>query len=374
MDAIRLLAQANFAEYDRFQKRHFHQVDSSVLMDQASITAASKRFQESTSSDQMKPQLLTIKAAIGEDSCFLLREIDDEYILKHLNLPDDGQAPGASLSLIVVPYNTQNWSFEISKTTFLRIFELCALDPAALDLIRFPAWGMHVFRQSTDAVTYYLGSVLSIICWSFDPKTVTTRGVMIPRSTFDTGHARDTLARFVRLLSLQKDHIYTPHTLTFTQLVDLVSTIQELMSSDLTKLAQIERMTGHGLWTRSLEGSAEESDPAHELTWLKEASKIIGNKLINNSRYTYLLDIAEASIRDIKFDETMEENMHRQNDQEQQQHKQYRLDTNYRMEAVQNLERRVARLKPSLLYNLSRFNSQSMVVSFDSAYMYPQVC
>ncbi|KAM3431697.1 hypothetical protein MY4824_007007 [Beauveria thailandica] len=332
MDAIRLLAQANFAEYDRFQKRHFHQVDSSVLMDQASITAASKRFQESTSSDQMKPQLLTIKAAIGEDSSFLLREIDDEYILKHLNLPDDGQAPGASLSLIVVPYNTQNWSFEISKTTFLRIFQLCALDPAALDLIRFPAWGMHVFRQSADAVTYYLGSVLSIICWSFDPKTVTTRGIMIPRSTFDTGHARDTLARFARLLSLQKDHIYTPHTLTFTQLVDLVSTIQELMSSDLTKLAQIERMTGHGLWTRSLEGSAEESDPAHELPWLKEASKIIGNKLINNSRYTYLLDIAEASIRDMK------------------------------MEAVQNLERRVARLKPSLLYNLSRFNSQSMVM------------
>ncbi|OAA58143.1 hypothetical protein ISF_06682 [Cordyceps fumosorosea ARSEF 2679] len=362
MDTIRFLAQSKFSDYDRFQKRDFHQVHSSVLTDQANIAAAGEKFQESESRGQIKPQLLTIKASMSGESTLSLQEMDDEHMLKHLSLPES-QGPGASLSLIVVPYNTQNWSFDTSKATFLKLFELCALDPAALDPIRYPAWGMHIFRQPHHCATYYLGSVLGIMCWSFDPRTATTRGIVVPRSTLDTGHAKDTLARLVKLLTLQKEHIHTPHTLTFVQLIDLVSTVEELLSRDLTKLAQIERMTGHGLWTRSLEGPEKESDPSRELAWLKEASKVIGNKSMNNSRYTYLLDIVEAAVRDVRLDDKLAEGVYRETGPEQQQYTRYQSDAKYRLEAFQNLERRASRLRPSLIYHSSRFSGQATVIA-----------
>ncbi|KAM3470289.1 hypothetical protein MY5147_006512 [Beauveria neobassiana] len=66
MHAIRLLARANFAKYDRLQKRDFHQVHSSVLMDQASITAASKRFREFTFERPNEATASQDKAAIEE--------------------------------------------------------------------------------------------------------------------------------------------------------------------------------------------------------------------------------------------------------------------------------------------------------------------
>ncbi len=87
---------------------------------------------------------------------------------------------------------------------------------------------------------------------------------------------------------------------------------------------------------------------------------------MNNSRYTYLLEMVDCSIRDMKLDEVLEESIHRQEGPEQQQHLQYRLHTKYRMEGLQNLERLVARLRSLLVYNLSRFNSQATVVSLYS--------
>lgn len=213
MDAIRKLATSDFATHDCFHKFDCPPAHALTATD-ATEALSYKQLQDSTFANQVDLQLVRVTARASSDSVVQVQKCSEQDIVRQLRQSIDNTAI-ATLQLVVIPQDTKKRRFVISRYVFLEIVQECEFEPAVLYLLRYPVWGNFGFRRADGTTTYYAGNVLYVVCWSFNPATTTTKGILVPRSAVDVAPAKETLARFLSILITQKNHIYTPHTLTF---------------------------------------------------------------------------------------------------------------------------------------------------------------
>ncbi|KAI1150268.1 hypothetical protein F4825DRAFT_20584 [Nemania diffusa] len=181
--------------------------------------------------------------------------------------PNDGVT--ASLTLLSVGRDRDE-NILISKDVFMTVFRRFGIDPRFLQLVKTNRYGLHYDWENL-RVSYYIGTALYILMWSFDRSTRKTRAILLSRDFIST----EELGSLRRLLQLEVDRLYSPFLLAWVSLVHLSNWMDSSTYYLLTSIRQLEELTGYGPYGRK---KASDEVPIDRLT---QASKDIGYVQVN---------------------------------------------------------------------------------------------
>ncbi|KAI1124682.1 hypothetical protein F5Y10DRAFT_284834 [Nemania abortiva] len=175
----------------------------------------------------------------------------------------------ASLTLVSVGRDRDE-NILISKNVFMSVFRRFGIDPRFLQLLKTNRYGLHYDWENL-RVSYYIGTALYILMWSFDRATRKTRAILLSRDFIST----EELGSLRRLLQLEVDKLHSPFLLAWVSLVHLSNWMDSSTYYLLTNIRQLEELTGYGPYGRK---NSSSEIPIDRLT---QASKNIGYVQVN---------------------------------------------------------------------------------------------
>ncbi|KAH8163239.1 hypothetical protein CIB48_g4991 [Xylaria polymorpha] len=171
----------------------------------------------------------------------------------------------ASLTLVSMGRDRDE-NILVTKDTFMRIFRRFGIDSRFLQLVKTNRYGLHYDWEGIRC-SYYIGTALYILMWSFDRTTRRTRAILLSRDFIST----DDLGSLRRLIQLEVNRLYSPFLLAWVSLVHLSNWMDASTYYLLTSIRQLEELTGYGPYGRK---KASSEVPIDRLT---QASKDIGH-------------------------------------------------------------------------------------------------
>ncbi|KAI0457740.1 hypothetical protein F5B21DRAFT_70352 [Xylaria acuta] len=175
----------------------------------------------------------------------------------------------ASLTLVSIGRDRDE-NILIKKDTFMRIFRQFGIDSRFLQLVKTNRYGLHYDWEGIQC-SYYIGTALYILMWSFDRTTRKTRAILLSRDFIST----EELGSLRRLIQLEVNRLYSPFLLAWVSLVHLSNWMDASTYYLLTSIRQLEELTGYGPYGRKKSSS---EIPIDRLT---QASKNIGYVQVN---------------------------------------------------------------------------------------------
>lgn len=115
-------------------------------------------------------------------------------------------------------------------------------------------------------MSYYIGTALYILMWSFDRTTRTTRAILLSRDFIST----DDLGSLRRLLRLEIDRMHSSFLLAWVSLVHPSNWMDSSTYYLLTTIRQLEELTGYGPYGR------QKSSAEVPIDGLTQAAKKVG--------------------------------------------------------------------------------------------------
>ncbi|KAF2963943.1 hypothetical protein GQX73_g9621 [Xylaria multiplex] len=176
----------------------------------------------------------------------------------------------ASLALVSISRDRDE-NILITKTVFMSVFRRFGIDPRFLQLVKTNRYGLH-YDWEGPRVSYYIGTALYILMWSFDRETRKTRAILLSRDFIST----DELGSLRRLLQLEMNKLHSPFLLAWVSLVHLSNWMDSSTYYLLTTIRQLEELTGHGPY-----GKKKKADNEIPIDGLSQASKDIGHVQVN---------------------------------------------------------------------------------------------
>jgi hypothetical protein len=226
-------------------------------------------------------------------SCTILRVRSDELeeAVSRSNLWADGT--NATFQLVNVRREDTE-TLQCFPSTFLHIFEAFAIEPYILYMIRSNSYGFHRFpvnKPSTEDSSYsfFLGTVLYGLIWSFNPKTMATRAILMPRRFNGVKHGEDAFREFSVILQLYQNHICNPCLPAFVACIHIIQFVDEFIAVELQDIREMEYNTGHGPWSRPWVSTAG-LEPTQLTNWSGE----VGAWLVNLANQIRHEDIAAS--------------------------------------------------------------------------------
>ncbi|TGJ78837.1 hypothetical protein E0Z10_g9922 [Xylaria hypoxylon] len=175
----------------------------------------------------------------------------------------------ASLTLVSIGRDRDE-NILITKSVFMGLFRRFGIDPRFLQLVKTNRYGLHYDWEGL-RVSYYIGTALYILMWSFDRVTRKTRAILLSRDFINA----EELGSLRRLLQLEADRMHSPFLLAWVSLVHLSNWMDSSTYYLLTTIRQLEELTGYGPYGKKKDGS---EIPIDRLT---QASKNIGYVQVN---------------------------------------------------------------------------------------------
>ncbi|KAI5923242.1 hypothetical protein F4810DRAFT_669491 [Camillea tinctor] len=191
-------------------------------------------------------------------------------------LPPPTYNTGATFTLLSIRRNKDE-KLMIDHDVFSTIFQYFKIERRFLQLVRTNRYGLHYDREG-DVVSYYIGTALYTIMWSFDVSTRETCAILLSRYKPESFE----LDGFQQLVKLEAAKLHSPFFLAWDVLVHLSNWLDRSTYISLIELRKLEGVTGYGFYGNvklDVEASMEE---------LTQASKHIGSvqvKLANQSRH-----------------------------------------------------------------------------------------
>lgn len=192
-----------------------------------------------------------------------------------------GEDAEATLKLVHIPRENDG-TLRISQHIFLDIFQSFNTEPHTLYMISRNCYGFHCFKAnntSTENISYtfFIGTVLYMLIWSFNPVSMTTRAMLLPRRSNGLRDGKAAFCEFENIVHLYKDYIYTLCLLVFVSSVHVIHFIDEYIAVELNEIRDIEANTGHGAWIKS------RSKDRFDIGEITEWSKRVGGCLVDLS-------------------------------------------------------------------------------------------
>ncbi|KAI0102197.1 hypothetical protein GGR51DRAFT_298240 [Nemania sp. FL0031] len=175
----------------------------------------------------------------------------------------------ASLTLVSVGRDRDE-NILTSKNVFMTVFRRFGIDPRFLQLVKTNRYGLHYDWENL-RVSYYIGTALYILMWSFDRATRKTRAILLSRDFISA----EELGSLRRLLQLEVDKLHSPFLLAWVSLVHISNWMDSSTYYLLTNIRQLEELTGYGPYGRK---KSSNEIPIDRLT---QASKEIGYVQVN---------------------------------------------------------------------------------------------
>jgi hypothetical protein len=122
--------------------------------------------------------LINISASPSEDMSYGVVEVHNRNLVSAL----DGEA---TLKVVRI-LREDNEILNISRDLFMEIFQLFEIEAYILYLISRNSYGFHRFgatkSSSNDSLSsFFLGIVLYVLIWSFNPRSLKTRAMLLTR-------------------------------------------------------------------------------------------------------------------------------------------------------------------------------------------------
>ncbi|KAI0470122.1 hypothetical protein F4859DRAFT_119786 [Xylaria cf. heliscus] len=175
----------------------------------------------------------------------------------------------ASLTLVSMGRDRDE-NILITKETFTRVFRRFGIDSRFLQLVKTNRYGLHYDWEGIRC-SYYIGTALYILMWSFDRTTRKTRAILLSRDFIST----EELGSLRRLIQLEVNRLHSPFLLAWVSLVHLSNWMDASTYYLLTSIRQLEELTGYGPYGRK---KSSNEVPIDRLT---QASKNIGYVQVN---------------------------------------------------------------------------------------------
>lgn len=172
----------------------------------------------------------------------------------------------------------------IPKTTFMILLQRFGIDQRFLKHIRTNRYGLH-YDWDGQRVSYYVGTALYILMWSFDRETRATRAILLSRDFIST----EELGSLRRLLQLEIQRLHSPFLLAWVSLVHLSNWMDSSTYYLLTTIRQLEELTGYGPYGMGTNTKSE--IPIERLT---QASKNVGYVQVNLANQLRHVTIGQA--------------------------------------------------------------------------------
>jgi len=223
----------------------------------------------------------------------LLRMERDELERAIDNSNPSGGGADATLQLVNVR-RQDNETLLCSPNMFLHIFKIFGLEPYILYMIRSNCYGFHQFPANKSSVedssySFFLGTVLYSLIWSFNPKTRATRAILMPRRSNGLKNGEAAFRDFRVILQTYQDHIRSPCLPAFVACIHIIHFVDEYIAVELQDIRQMEINTGHGPWNNPLVSKA-----GFEPTKLTSWSGQVGAWLVNLANQLRHEDIAAS--------------------------------------------------------------------------------
>ncbi|KAI1490376.1 hypothetical protein F5X96DRAFT_679103 [Biscogniauxia mediterranea] len=145
----------------------------------------------------------------------------------------------ATFTLVCIPQN-RGEKLTVGHGVFMNMFEHFKIERRFLHLVKTNRYGLH---HSTDGtvVSYYIGTALYTIMWSFDVSTRETKAILLSASTNASA-----LDGFYELVRLEAANIHSPFLLAWATLVHLSNWMDNSTFISLNRIRKLEQITGYG--------------------------------------------------------------------------------------------------------------------------------
>ncbi|KAI0523762.1 hypothetical protein F5B22DRAFT_415567 [Xylaria bambusicola] len=196
----------------------------------------------------------------------------------------DPQSEDATASLMLVTLNRdRDEKIILSKSTFMEIYQRFGIDQRFLQHISTNRYGLH-YDWNGQVLSYYVGTALYILMWSFDRRTRATRAILLSRDFISTGE----LGSLRQLLQLEIRRMHSPFLLAWVSLVHLSNWMDSSTYYLLTTIRQLEELTGYGPYGMH---TTKSEIPIDQLT---QASKNVGYVQVNLANQLRHVTIGQA--------------------------------------------------------------------------------
>lgn len=154
--------------------------------------------------------------------------------------------PEASLTILVVDRDDFE-AIGMSHSDFLNAVAARKIDPCTLDLVAENWYGFYAPLATYEGrQTVFVGTVLCGLMISFNPNTMATTAICLPRNSngFQTGE--EAIAELTEILHQYASEAHSPDLLVFAALTHLARWLDRYIYQQLLDIRNVELVSGHG--------------------------------------------------------------------------------------------------------------------------------
>jgi hypothetical protein len=152
----------------------------------------------------------------------------------------------ARLNLVIIPRNDTE-TINMSRNNFLRLYDSFNIDPSTLDHICQNWYGFNFSATMYNgACTFFIGTVLYTLAFSFNPETTETSAILLPRDSNGFSTGLEATEEFETILRSYINKLDNPTTLILVALVHLEQWLDMSIYTQLKNIRDAEYNTGHG--------------------------------------------------------------------------------------------------------------------------------
>ena len=87
--------------------------------------------------------------------------------------------------------------------------------------------------SGSDSSSFFLGTVLYVLIWSFNPRSLKTRAMLLTRRSSGLHNGEETFRQFRNILQSYKNYLYTPGLLAFVASAHIIQFVDEYILVEL---------------------------------------------------------------------------------------------------------------------------------------------
>lgn len=176
-----------------------------------------------------------------------------------------------------------------SQGTFLLVFDYLGLSPAAMYLVSRNCYGFHVLPGLDSRRTFFVGTIMYALVWTYDVETSRTRALLLLRTGCGLTEGADILDELISILDVYKSHLRDPYYLHYIIGLQVSRFVDKSIQVELDFVRKMESSTGYGSWT-----SGQPSRPQPDVRKLTEWSADIGSSVVNLANQVRHADVPRS--------------------------------------------------------------------------------
>ncbi|WZH50255.1 uncharacterized protein QYS62_011499 [Fusarium acuminatum] len=191
--------------------------------------------------------MIRVFAYPTQDPTYERGDVPEEGVSEPLGHPQEAaQYANARLNLVIIPRDDTE-TIKMSRNNFLRLYDSFNIDPSTLDHICQNWYGFDFSgTMYNGACTFFIGTVLYTLAFSFNPATTETSAILLPRDSNGFSTGLEATREFETILRSYIDKLRSPTTLILVALVHLEQWLDMSIYRQLRDIRRAEHKSGYG--------------------------------------------------------------------------------------------------------------------------------